>query len=339
MAGTIQEIAERAGVSRGTVDRALNNRGRINPEVAEKILQIAAEIGYQPRKRKKRTAPTNLKIGIVTQLANSSFMVPIRRGLQDAMRELANRHIECLLKEIDGVDEDAQIQALEALEAEKVQAIALMPVESQKIREKINQLVTVGIPVITFNSDIVGSQRKWFIGLDNQKSGRTAAGLMGMLTHGSGKVLAITGFFGNSVSSMRVDGFVEKMKESYPAIDLVGVQSSFDNAEEVEKIILNALAAFPDLSGLVIFSGGQSGVQSALAKLKLKQRPYIIIYDLTKKNIKALKADAVDFLIDQDGYTQGYRALLRLADELQDQGEKLVEFQYTDINIKTQDNV
>ena len=37
MAVTIQQIAERAGVSRGTVDRALNHRGRINPEVAEKI--------------------------------------------------------------------------------------------------------------------------------------------------------------------------------------------------------------------------------------------------------------------------------------------------------------
>ena len=37
MAVTIQQIAERAGVSRGTVDRALNNRGRINPEVAEMI--------------------------------------------------------------------------------------------------------------------------------------------------------------------------------------------------------------------------------------------------------------------------------------------------------------
>ena len=36
MAVTIQQIAEKAGVSRGTVDRALNNRGRINPEVAKR---------------------------------------------------------------------------------------------------------------------------------------------------------------------------------------------------------------------------------------------------------------------------------------------------------------
>lgn len=37
MGVTLQQIAEVAGVSRGTVDRALNDRGRIKPEVAEKI--------------------------------------------------------------------------------------------------------------------------------------------------------------------------------------------------------------------------------------------------------------------------------------------------------------
>ena len=37
MAVTIQQIAEKAGVSRGTVDRALNSRGRISPEVADMV--------------------------------------------------------------------------------------------------------------------------------------------------------------------------------------------------------------------------------------------------------------------------------------------------------------
>ena len=48
MAVTAQQIAELAGVSRGTVDRALHNRGRVNPEVAERIRQIAVELGYKP---------------------------------------------------------------------------------------------------------------------------------------------------------------------------------------------------------------------------------------------------------------------------------------------------
>ena len=45
MGVTIRQIAEAAGVSRGTVDRALNNRGRIRPEVAERVRQIAEEMG------------------------------------------------------------------------------------------------------------------------------------------------------------------------------------------------------------------------------------------------------------------------------------------------------
>lgn len=48
MAVTAQQIADLAGVSRGTVDRALHNRGRVSPEVKEKIQKIAAELGYKP---------------------------------------------------------------------------------------------------------------------------------------------------------------------------------------------------------------------------------------------------------------------------------------------------
>lgn len=48
MAITLQQIADLAGVSRGTVDRALNNRGRIKPEVEQRIKKIAKDVGYKP---------------------------------------------------------------------------------------------------------------------------------------------------------------------------------------------------------------------------------------------------------------------------------------------------
>lgn len=45
---TIKEIAEAAGVSRGTVDRALNHRPGVNAEVADRIIRLAEEMGYRP---------------------------------------------------------------------------------------------------------------------------------------------------------------------------------------------------------------------------------------------------------------------------------------------------
>lgn len=47
---TIKEIAALAGVSRGTVDRVLNDRGAVNPETAEKIRKIAKELDYKPNR-------------------------------------------------------------------------------------------------------------------------------------------------------------------------------------------------------------------------------------------------------------------------------------------------
>lgn len=340
MAGTIREIAELAGVSRGTVDRALNNRGRVNPDVADKIQRIADEIGYIPNRKKVTEKKKNIKIGVVTQLSKASFMIEIKKGIQDAERELNNRGIELLIQECMSVDEEEQLAAIDDLIEQGVSAIAIMPVECNRIRDKINYLTEeLNILVVTFNSDIVGTKRSCFVGLDNKKSGQTAAGLMGMMTGGKGKVLAVTGYFGNSASSMRVDGFVEELKDSFSELDLVGVQSSFDDKIEMEKIIVNTMKVFPDLSGIVVFSGGQDGIRTAFEKMELKKRPHVIIFDLTPNNIKLLREQTVDFLIDQNGYTQGYRSLLLLAEMIHKDQMADIEFIYTEIMIKTKYNL
>ena len=226
------------------------------------------------------------------------------------------------------------------LEEAGIDGLVVMPVDCDNVRVKLNALTEErNIPVVTFNSDIVGTKRCCFVGLDNWKSGRTAAGLMGMMMRGKGKVLVITGYFSNSAGSRRVDGFVEELKRSFPEMDLVGVQSSFDHTDEVEKIIVNAMSAFPDLEGIFVASGGQAGVRKAFDKLKLEKRPYVIIYDLTPKNEKALLEDTVDFLIDQEGYDQGYRALSILSDLLRRGRMPEKEYMYTEINIKTKYNL
>ena len=162
MAVTIQQIAEQAGVSRGTVDRALNHRGRINPEVAERICRLADEMGYVQKERKhSRTAKDErLKIGVVTQLARSSFMQEVNRGIEKAAVELKEKGIQLILKEGLSVDEEEQLQAIEELEQEGIRGLAVMPVDSEAVREKLNALIEEkNIPVVTFNSDIVGTRR------------------------------------------------------------------------------------------------------------------------------------------------------------------------------------
>lgn len=337
---TIQQIAERAGVSRGTVDRALNNRGRISPDVAQKVWEIADALGYVPKKKNRGRTGKSIKIGIVTQLAKSSFMIEVNRGIHDAARELRERGVEILLEEGVLVDESEQLAAVDRLLARGIDALALMPVNCERVRLRINQLIDEKkIPVVTFNSDIVGTKRSCFVGMDNRKSGCAAAGLMKMMTRGVGKILVITGYFSNHVNNMRVDGFVEELKNCCPELELAGVQGSFDDAKEVERIIVNTMLGMPGITGIFVASAGQAGIRAAFQTLQLDRRPYVIIYDLTPRNENILKDDIADFLIDQEGYVQGYRPPYLLADMLQKGLLPEEDHIYTEINIKTKYNI
>lgn len=341
MGVTIQQIAEKAGVSRGTVDRALNNRGRINPEVAEMVKKTAEEMGYvhKARKRQKNTEGKK-KIGIVTQLAGSSFMLEVKRGIFAGKRELEELGIEVLVKENTSVREEDQLRAIDELVKEGIQGLALMPVDSERVREKLNWLVNEKkIPVVTFNSDIVGTKRCCFVVMNNKLSGQTAAGLFGMMTRGIGKILIITGYFSSMLNNSRVDGFVEEIKQISPKLEIAGVQGSFNNADEVERIIENAMMSISGINGIFVVSGGQEGIVKAFKKLGVEQRPYVVIYDHTTKNETLLKENVADFLIDQNGFEQGYRPQRILVDILLNGKYPEEEYLYTGIDIKTKYNL
>ena len=346
MAVTIQQIAELAGVSRGTVDRVVNERGRVKADVKEKVERIARELNYTPKHRKKEDIPATdavlkrRRLGVVTQLSQASFMIQINQGIADVREQLERRGFEVILKESATVDETEQLHALEELERAGIDGLAIMPVDSDNVRNRLNWLARErGIPVITFNTDIVGVRRICFVGLDNRKSGKTAAGLMGMMTGGTGKVLGIIGYFSNNAVSRRIDGFIEGLKDNFPELELVGIQSSFDQAAEVERVIINTMTVHPDLKGIFLTSGGQAGMRSAFEKLELQKRPYVIICDVTPRNTALLQDEVVDFVIDQDGYQQGYQALFLLADQLQWGNTPKQEYLYTEIRIKTKYNI
>ena len=266
------------------------------------------------------------QFNIISSFASWLKISPMRLQFKSITRKAdSDRHIAMVRKE---------------LEQEGIRGLAVMPVDSEAVREKLNALIEEkNIPVVTFNSDIVGTRRACFVGMDNRKSGRTAAGLLGMMTRGSGKILIITGYFSNHVDNQRVDGFVEEAKRAFPHLEIAGVHGSFDEASEVEHIIENAMMSTSGISGILVVSGGQAGVGKAFDKLRLDRRPYVVIYDQTPKNEKALKNDSVDFLIDQNGYVQGYEPPRILADILTKGQEPEREFLFTDIKIKTKYNL
>ena len=164
MAITIKEIAKIAGVSRGTVDRALNNRGGVNSDVANKIQNIAKEHDYKPNLAAKSLAMTqqNISIGIILFSENNHFFDAVVDGINAAADEISEFGITVALHRTNGFDVDLQLHKINELLHAGTNALALTPINDDKIINKLESLKN--LPIIALNTDIEGKHNIDYIG-------------------------------------------------------------------------------------------------------------------------------------------------------------------------------
>lgn len=341
MAVTLKQIAELAGVSRGTVDRALYNRGRVKPEVAERIKKIAKELGYQPNRAGKALAMTNhpMKIGVIAQATETPFMHQLRAGIEDAANDVAAFGAEVIIRSGVGLDVTDQLKMIDELLAEGINGLAIAPADNPHMRDRINSLVDAGIPVVTFNADIDDTRRMCFVGQNSELAGRTCAGLLNTITPEHGLVLPISGYQYNHSHALRIKGFCSEIEQSFPKIQTLPAVYCQDDEMLTQELTEETLRQHPDLTAIYIAAGGQAGVCRALERTGYADSVRVICFDLIPNNIRNLLDSRIDFLIGQDAHTQGFMPIMILFDYLFSGKTPENKYYYTDISIKNKYNV
>ena len=337
---TMQQIAEACGVSRGTVDRALHNKPGIRPEVAARIQEKAREMGYISA----RLMPAMLKtwkIGVVLHSGSSGFV----RNLAALFENLPDKDllpVQIILRTMDGVDIQHQLALIDELvDIEQIDGLALMPLANSQIRDKINELSEKkGIPVVTLNTDISDANRIAYIGPDNIASGRSAAGLMGLVTAGAGHILPILGQqSGHYADSQRLTGFLEEMGEHFPGAVVLQPECCFLDNQLAQRLVTRAIQSDPELTGIYITSVGRNGVARALRQSGMSGKIHVIMHDITPSNLQLIREGVVDFVIGQDVETQGTRPIHVLYDFLSNHHLPEERVQITDISIRFRCNI
>lgn len=342
MAVTLQKIAEQAGVSRGTVDRALNNRGRIKPEVEERIKQIAKDLGYQPSRagRALAMAKRKIKIGFIIQSAQTPFMQLVKEGAVEAKREAESMGGSVRIEEIEDVNAGALIELMEEMRQAGTQGIALLPSEDMLLLQTIDQFAEeYEIPIVTFNADVPGTKRKCFVGQNAKRSGAAAAGLMAEMTGGRGDVAVVSGHASNPALKDRIQGFQQEVEHSYPNMNIVDVRYSYDDDWIAEKIMEEELQQHPSLKGVYITGHGKEGICKAIEKAGRKGSLKVVGHDFLEANLNYLKKGEINFLIGQEAHMQGYEPIMILLRGILDNDWPAEEMQYTDIVIKNRYNI
>lgn len=336
---TIKSVAEAANVSRGTVDKVLNDRLGVSDEVRERVRNVAKELGYTVNLVGKALAfqKNPIKIGVIILDKKDELFNEIYKGVRLAHNEWKDSGIiiECCV--MQKVDVNEQLKYIKELEQKNIRALALSPLDEEAVTNELNRLAKKDIKIVTFNTDVPGINKMCFIGQDLKKSGRVAGQLMGDLLPAGGEVAIITGPVKIKALEERKAGFEEIIFAEYPAIkivdtiQLVNVTSSY--AETVKLF-----AAHPNLNGIFMTGRGIRGVGRAIQKLNKKNVKFIC-FDLLPETIQLIKDNTIDFTITQEPLMQGYLPIKILFEYffLNKMPEK--EYSYTKLEIKIRENI
>lgn len=314
MSVTIKEIAALANVSRGTVDKVLNNRPGVKASTREKIQKIADELNYQPNFLGKALVQSKapVKLGIILTPDYNPFVHELLAGIYNAQDEFAAFGIEVITKMMTTLEPAEQISIINELVNQNISGMAVFPIDDPRVIARINQLIENQMAIITFNSKVEGIRHLCFVGQNHYKGGRTAAGLLGKISHSDSRIGVIISSYHLSCHQDRLRGFQDKLAESYPAFNILDIQENQDRKEDAFRITLEYCNKYPDLNAVYLTSGGIAGVQTALEIAGKTNQVKIVCHDLTPDTISLLKNGSVDFALGQNPELQGYQLVKTL---------------------------
>ncbi len=314
---TIRDIAEAANVSRGTVDRALHNRPGVSLEVAERIIEIARQMNYEPDMTARVLANKRYKkkIGILLCSEGNPFFEDVILGIEDALREVEPLGIQALIRKIKGFHLKYQLEAIEELMKEQISGLVITPVNAPEIAQKIRELEEQNIPVATINTDIISDIEHFlYVGCNYVKSGNVAGGFLGLLSNGQKEHVAVV--IGSRMAMaqvQRLEGILAVFKKEYPNITVDAVLENEDDDQESYEMMKKLLKENPDITMVCFASAGVKGGLQAIKDANYRRRIRIVTYDLTEAVQENLKSGFVLATVCQEPYQQGYSGVNALA--------------------------
>lgn len=317
---TIQKVAELAGVSRGTVDRVLNDRPHVNEAVRQRVLEAMRELGYvSPREVYRRQADASfhpLTLGVLLPNWEGQFRTEVTQGVRQACEELEESKVRVLVRRCGTDLSQEAVELLEAMRGEGAEGFAVCAVNDPAIQGWIAARATEGVPCVTFNSDLPESGRLCFVGQDIRQAGRVAAGLLAKCVSGRGPVLATAGNLKFDGHRQRLDGFRERLAElGFPAEQVI-VRETCNDYETTLRVVGDTLEDRPDLRGVYMANLSVSGCCAAIERAGRTGRVHVVCHDINETVRQLIRSGAVDFTIPQDLNRQGYAPLLLLRDLL-----------------------
>ncbi|WP_062062989.1 LacI family DNA-binding transcriptional regulator [Aquimarina longa] len=313
---TIKDIADLAGVSKGTVDRVLHNRGRVSEKALESVNNVLDKIDYQPNiiARNLKNNKTYHICIVIPDPKKDEYWKPCIDGIDEAVTKYRSLGISTETFFYNPTSTHSFLNTCNKVLDQKPDAVLLPPLFHTQTVQMIDEYNSKGILVCTFNDQINAKTVKGYVGQDLYKSGRIGAQLMETITSTAAElvIIHVDETFNNSIHMQEKEkgfrSYFEKTNDTKHNITTLKIKH-FD----LDNTIVEYLNTNPKTEGIFVTTSKSFKIAQVLSNIPTASLK-IIGYDLLEENIKYLENKKIDYLIHQNPKQQAYLSIIYIAE-------------------------
>lgn len=316
---TIKDIAQLAGVSAGTVDRVLHNRGEVSESSRLKVQKVLNEINYQPNMFAIGLAAKKKYhiVCLIPYYVENDYWHSVSIGIDRASRELKAFNVNVSYIHYCHEEEESYVRAGEELLLQKPDAVLIAPNFRLHTLEITRQLDELKTPYIFIDFNVKESQALKYIGQDSYMSGYIAAKIL-MRDYNPDKELVL--FLPSNKDNpaeiqmqRRIEGFMRYLAEEKDALTIYDVILDKDDSLG-NKVVLDSFFSEHPRAKLGASFNSRVYLVGEYLKETGRQLDALIGYDLLPANVDLLKSGEVKYLLGQRPGLQGYHGVKSLCE-------------------------
>lgn len=308
----IKDIAERAGVSVGTVDRVLHKRPNVSKEALASVEKVLKEIDYKPNKYASALAYNRSYTfyGIMPRHEREAYWEEIEYGIKKADEARCDFNIETRLIYYKRFQKETFIEAYkQCLEANPI-GVIIVPTDYDTTKQFTDELHQRNIPFVLLDSYIPDLKPLSFFGQDSFKSGYFAARMLTLIAGEDKEIMLMKRIKDGKVASRQQEnrevGFKHYIHEFCPQMTITELLLPLEAEKKVyERLLDKFFDEHHNVHHCITLCAKAHIVGDYLLR-KNKRDVQIMGYDMVDKNAKCLSQGSISFLIAQHSFMQGY---------------------------------
>ncbi|MCU0362405.1 MAG: LacI family transcriptional regulator [Bacteroidales bacterium] len=318
----IKDIARLAGVSIGTVDRVIHNRGEVAEKTLQRVKKILEDTNYSPNvmaqvlKSRKNYSFVSL---LPDPADDNTYWKKHPLGIERALEELQPFPVKLATLTFNMQSEKDFQSKAESVIALKPDGVILAPIFKDESTTFAKKLAAEEIPLVFIDGFIENAPFLAYIGENIFRSGRVAGELLDLLTPPSRDILIVS--IARNIKNVhhleaRTQGCLSYFNGNCRNLGKrITLRIPDPSSQSISKAMDGALREHPSIS-TVFLTGSRTYLLARYLETRGISDLQLVGYDLIEENIDLLRKGIAKFLINQRPDEQTFKAVKKLFEYL-----------------------